>query len=267
MTTQTPSLTANRRDRLGSRYARRYRDQGRLPAVVYGHGTQPLAVVVDARETLRHINKGEKVFTLAIEGESQPQTVLLKDVGFDYLGSNVIHADFTRVDLNERVRTKVHLRLIGDAKGLKVAGNILLHPTNEIEVECRVADLPDHLEVDISELDLGHAITVSEIKLPKADMKLLTDPHAIVAQVVIQHEIKIEEAAVVGAEGAEPEVITARKPEEGEEGAAAPAAGKAAPGAKAPAAAGKAPGAAPGAKAPAAAPGAKAAPAKEEKKK
>jgi large subunit ribosomal protein L25 len=165
--------------------------------VVYGHGTAPVAVVVDARETLRHISKGEKVFTMSIEGEPQAQTVLLKDVGFDYLGSHVIHCDFTRVDLNERVKTRVHVRLIGDAKGLKTAGNILLHPTNEIEVESRVLDIPDQVEVDISELDLGNAITVAQIKLPKPDMKLLTDPHAIVAQVVIQHELKVEEAAVV----------------------------------------------------------------------
>lgn len=219
-----PTLNAGRRERLGSRYSRRYRDQGKLPAVVYGHGSPPLPVVVDAKEAITHIRKGEKVFTLAIEGENSSQTVLLKDLGYDYLGNNIIHADFARVDLNERVHVRVQVHLIGDAKGLKTAGNILMHPTTQVDIECRVADIPDHVEVDISELDVGHAITASEIKLPKPDMKMLTDPHAIVAQCVVQLEVKGEEAAVVSAEGAQPEVITAKKPEEGDAAkAAAPA--------------------------------------------
>ncbi|MGE4195838.1 MAG: 50S ribosomal protein L25 [Phycisphaerales bacterium] len=220
-----PAISATRRDRVGSRYARRVRESGKLPAVVYGHGAQPLAIALDAHETLKHINNGEKVFTMKIEGESKDQTVLLKDLGFDYLGSNIIHADFARVDLNERVHTKVHVQLIGDAKGLKTAGNILMHPTTELVIECRVADIPDHVDVDISELDLGHSITAAEVKLPTADMKMITDPHAIVAQCVVQLEMKVEEAAVVGTEAAQPEVITAKKPEdEAAAGAAKPGA-------------------------------------------
>src|SRR6188508_2045255 len=128
-----PSLNAGRREKLGSRYTRRYREQGKLPAVVYGHGATPVPVVVDAKETLTHITKGEKVFTLSIEGEKASQTVLLKDLGYDYLGTNIIHADFARVDLNERVHVRVHVTLLGDPKGLKTAGNILMHPTNEVD--------------------------------------------------------------------------------------------------------------------------------------
>src|SRR6185369_6813373 len=112
----------------------------------------------------------------------------------------------------------------------------------------------DHVDVDISELDLGHAITAGDVKLPRADMKLISDPHLMVAQIVIQLEIKVDEATTVTAEGAEPEVLTAKKPAEGEEGAA-PAAG----------AKGAAPAAGAKGAAPAAAKGA--APAKEEKKK
>lgn len=233
-----PAISASRRERVGSRYTRRYREQGKLPAVVYGHGATPLPVALDAHETLKHINKGEKVFTMKIEGESKDQTVLLKDLGFDYLGNNIIHADFARVDLNERVHTKVHVTLIGDAKGLKVAGNILMHPTNELVIECRVADIPDHVEVDISELDLGHSITAAEVKLPKPDMKMITDAHAIVAQCVVQLELKVEEAAVVSTDAAQPEVLTAKKADE--EGAAAKPGAAPAKGA-APAAKGAAP--------------------------
>lgn len=224
---KAPVLTAKKRERLGSRYCQRIRKQGGLPAIVYGHGEQPIPVYLNFREAVRYINAGEKVFRMELQDGQESfkdQVVLLKDLQFDYLGTNIVHADFARVDLNERVHTRVPIHLIGDAKGLKTAGNILMHPTTQVDIECRVADIPDHVEVDISELDVGHAITASEIKLPKPDMKMLTDPHAIVAQCVVQLEVKGEEAAVVSAEGAQPEVITAKKPEEGDAAkAAAPA--------------------------------------------
>lgn len=263
---KTPLLKATKRDRLGTRYAGRVRASGGLPAIVYGHKTDPVPVRLDARETLRHIHKGEKVFTLAVEGEGEPQTVLLKDVQFDHLGTRIIHCDLARVSLTEKVTVKVPVHLIGDAKGLKSAGAILMHPTNEVEVECRVTDIPDFVEVDIAELDVGHAITAAQVKLPMADMKLKTDPHAIVAQIVIQQELKVEEEAPVeGAAAAEPEVITARKKdEEGEEGVEAGKEGKPAAKGAAPAADKKAPAAE---KKPAAPAEKKSAPAKEDKKK
>ena len=214
-----PTLNAARREKLGSRYSQRYRGQGKLPAVVYGHGAAPLPVVLDAKETITFITKGEKVFTLTIEGEKDTQTVLLKDLGFDYLGNNIIHADFARVNLNARVHTRVGVKLVGDPKGLKIAGNILMHPTTDLDIECRVADIPDSIEVNIAELDVGHSISAADVQLPKEDMKLITDPHAIVAQVVVQVEQKADEAAVVAATAA-PEVLTAKKEDAAKGGAA-----------------------------------------------
>jgi large subunit ribosomal protein L25 len=214
---KSPLLTATKRQRPGTRYARRERAAGRLPAVVYGHGRDPLAISLDAKQALSFIHKGEKVFRLDFPGAQQAdemQMVLLKEVQFDYLGTNIVHADFARVDLNERVKTHVHIRLIGDPKGLKTAGNMLMHPVTELEIECRVVDLPDHVEVDISDLDLGDMISADKVKLPSPDMKLLTDPHAIVAQIILAGSTKTAEEATVAAEGAaEPEVLTAKKPE------------------------------------------------------
>ncbi len=261
---KAPVLEATKRDRLGSRYTGRVRAGGGLPAIVYGHKAEPLPVTLNAHDALAHFHKGEKVFMLKVEGDGEPQTVLLKDLQFDHLGTHVIHCDLARVSLTEKVTVKVPVHLIGEAKGLKSAGAILMHPTNEVEVECRVTDIPDYLEVEIGELDVGHAITAAELKLPLSDMRLKTDPHSILAQIVIQQEIKVEEEATVeGAAATEPEVITAKK-KEGEEGAegAAPAAGdKKAPAAKGAAPAGDKKAAAPAAEKKAAAP------AKEEKKK
>lgn len=223
-----PVLKASSRDRLGSRYSNRLRKEGKLPAVVYGHKQEPVSIVVDFRETISHIKAGEKIFNLDFPGKSskdEGQMVLLKDLQFDFLGTNVVHADFARVDLNERVKTFVSIHLIGEAIGLKQAGAILMHPVAEIEVECAVKDIPDFIEVNINELDVGKAITAGDVKLPVKDMKLLTDSHGMVAQIVIQQEIVVAEATAVDAT-AGPEVLTAKKPE-GEEGAAGAAGAKA----------------------------------------
>lgn len=220
---KSPVLQTQARERKGSRYCKRYRDAGQLPAIVYGHGLDPVPVLLDSREAISHITKGEKVFRMSVPGGEKDQTVLLKDLQFDYLGTNIVHADFARVDLTERVRTLVPIHLVGEAVGLKQAGAILMHPTAELEIECMVSEIPDFIEVNITELDLGHAITAADVKLPTATMKTITDKHAMVAQIVIQQELVVAEATEAAA-AAEPEVITAKKPAEGEEGAA-PAAG------------------------------------------
>lgn len=228
---KAPLIAAQPREKIGTRYCRRYREKGLLPAVIYGHGAAPTPICVGMRDAIMHINKGEKVFRLDFPGaahKDEMQMVLLKDLQFDYLGTNIVHADFERVSLTDRVRTRVPIHLIGEAKGLKTAGAILMHPNNEIEVETTVVELPEFIEVSIADLDVGHGITAGDVKLPFANMKLLTDPHVMLAQILIQQEEKVAEAAVVGAEAAGPEVITAKKPAEGEaaKGAAAkPAAG------------------------------------------
>lgn len=225
MTTKTPTLSAKKREHLGSRFSKRVREQGGLPAILYGHGKEPQPITLDHKEALGHFKKGEKVFKLDFPGAKsadEMQIVLLKDLGFDYLGTNIIHADLARVDMNERVRTKVPIHLLGEAVGLKQAGAILMHPNNEIEIECTVMEIPDFIEIRVEELDVGHAISAGDVKLPKPTMKLITDTHAILAQILIQAEVVVAEAAAVTAEGAAPEVLTAKK-----EGDAA-----AAPGAK-----------------------------------
>ncbi|MBX3404482.1 MAG: 50S ribosomal protein L25 [Phycisphaeraceae bacterium] len=244
---KSPLLTAEKRERIGTRYATRDRKRGRLPAIVYGHGREPLPITLDAHSALGLITKGEKVFRLDFPGHKEAdemQMVLLKDVQFDYMGSRIVHCDFARVDLNERVHTRVHISLVGEARGLKIAGNLLMHPVTEIEIECRVMDIPDHIDVDISNLDEGSVITAGDVKLPQADMKLISDTHGVVAQIVQGVELKAAEATTVAAEGAaSPEVLTAKKedakgaaPAAGAKGAAPAAGAKPAAGAAKPAA-------------------------------
>lgn len=220
MSSKTPVLKADKRERLGSRYSQRLREQGGLPAIVYGHKATPVPVTLDSHSALTMIYKGEKVFKLEVDGESSDQVVLLKDVQFDYLGTDIIHCDFARVDLNERINTKVSINLLGEAVGMSAAGAVLMHPTMEIEIECLVTELPDKLDVDITNLELGSALSAGDVNLPSESMKLITDTNAIVAQIIISGAAKSSEAEEVeGDEAATPEVIAEKKAEgEGKEG-------------------------------------------------
>ena len=210
MSDTTTQLSAKKRERTGSRYSQRIRNAGGLPAVVYGHKEEPVSITLDAHETVMHLSKGEKVFELDIEGTKQH--VLLKDLGYDYLGTNIIHADFARVDLNERVDVNVHLRFVGEAQGLKTSGAIMMHPHTEIELNVLITNLPDHIDVDVTDMEVGDVLHAGDVKLPLDTMKLVTDADTIVAQIVMKAVQEDEgEAGEVGAEGAQPEVITEKK--------------------------------------------------------
>lgn len=218
MSDETPVLAAKKREHTGSRYSRRIRAQGGLPAIVYGHKQEPLSITLNAKETITHITKGEKVYTLDIEGGAT-ETVLLRELQYDYLGTNIVHLDLSRVDLNERVSTNIPIHLIGEAVGMKTAGATLMRAITELELECQVTNIPDAIEIDITDLEVGDTIHAGEVKLPKDTMVLLSDPNAEVAHIVFHHiteEADADEAGEVS-DQADPEVITEKK-EDGEEG-------------------------------------------------
>jgi len=215
---ETFTIEAARRERVGSRYARRVREQGGLPAVLYGHGQAPMPISLSAHEAVRHILDGEKVFNVTLDGATE--TVLLKDIQYDHLGRSVIHIDLERVDLDERVTTNLSLRLKGDPVGLKTAGAILVTQTLELEVECRVSDILEHLDVDISRMEVGDVLHAGEITLPDA-FELQEDPDTMVAMIKIssvkEEDEETGEAGAAEGAGAEPEVLSRAK-EEGDEG-------------------------------------------------
>lgn len=211
-----PALTARKRDRVGSRYAKRLRDRGDMPAIVYGHGQDPLSIEFNAHEANIHFAKGERVFKLVMEGAGD-EFVLLQDLQFDHLGTDIIHADFRRVDLSERVEVTVPLEFVGSAKGLKAAGAFLNHPVTHLDLECAVTNLPDVLEVDISALDVHEHMTAGEVPLPKETMKLLTPADTVIVAIGVKSETEDtgEGADVEGSTS--PEVITEKKKEEGKD--------------------------------------------------
>ena len=212
MSDTTTALSAQKRERTGSRYSQRVRQGGGLPGVLYGHKEEPVSITLDAHTAIGYISKGEKVFHMELDGNKQ--YVLLKDIGYDYLGTNIIHVDFARVDMDERVDTKARLKFVGDAEGLKTTGAIMMHPLTELQLNCTVTNLPDDIIVDVTDMEIGDVLHASDVTLPKDTMILRTDPGAIIAQIIMKAIQEEEgEATEVAADGAEPEVIAEKKEE------------------------------------------------------
>lgn len=212
----THTLQAERREKKGSRYAKRERSAGKLPCVLYGQGKDPAHLNLDHKEALRCFELGERVFNIELTEESKTQTVLLKDLQFDYLGTNIVHCDLMRVNLDDIVEANVHLHLVGEAKGLKTAGAVLVQKMNEVPVTCRVSDIPEEIRLDISDLGADEHLSASDIKLPDG-LTLDCDPETVVVLINVKAEQEADEgteAESIEAEGSEPEVIKAKKEDE-----------------------------------------------------
>ncbi len=213
MARQSANVTVKPRSELGSRANKRLRDAGFIPGVIYGHKEAVVPVTLPKKEVVNHLNHGAHVFDLAIDGKSEK--VLVKEVQYDHLGLEVLHVDFARVSLDERVEVTVPLELKGTPKG-EADGGVLQQTVQELEIECLVTEIPDAIRHNVSEMALDDVLHIKDLKLP-AGAKAMQDEDLIVATV---KEI-VEEAPAEAPEGsAEPEVI-GRKPEDGEDGAAA----------------------------------------------
>ena len=212
MATQSANVTAQPRSELGSRANTRLRDKGFIPGVIYGHKEAVVPVTLPKKEVVGYLDKGAHVFDIALDGKSEK--VLVKEVQYDHLGQEVLHVDFARVSLDERVEVTVPLELKGEPKG-EAEGGVLQQVVAELELECLVTEIPDAIRHNVSEMALNDVLHIKDLKLPQG-VKALQDEDLIVATV---KEI-VEEAPAEVVEGAaEPEVI-GRKPEDGEEGAA-----------------------------------------------
>ncbi|HEY1684979.1 MAG TPA: 50S ribosomal protein L25 [Tepidisphaeraceae bacterium] len=220
---KTANLNVTNRTAMGSRANKRLRDTGLVPGVVYGHKQNVLPISMPKKELVNHLEHGAHLFSLAVEGKNE--TVLVKEVQYDHLGLEVLHVDFARVDLNERVKVNIPLELRGIPKGVSEGGGVLTQVITDMEIECLVTEIPDGFRHNIGEMQLDQVLHVKDIQLP-AGVKALQDGELIVATVKLVIEQAAEPTAEAGA--AEPEVITKKKEEAPAEGEAAQAAGGAA---------------------------------------
>jgi large subunit ribosomal protein L25 len=192
------------------------RATGSLPGVVYGSGKEPVSIEVnihDFEQILHHSSSESMLVDISLEGEGD-LSVLVKDVQHHPVSSELIHVDLLRVQANKPISVDIALELVGEAAGVK-AGGILDHTMHSIAVECLPGDLVESFEVDVSELEIGQSLQVSDLNLG-GKYKLLVDEESIVAGVSGPQAEEEEEAAEAEEGAAEPEVITEKKEEEGE---------------------------------------------------
>lgn len=211
MASHSAEITAKVRGEMGSRRNKRLRDAGFVPGVIYGHKEAVVPVTLPKKELVGHLNHGAHLFAVQIDGKAE--NVLVKDVQYDHLGIEVLHVDFARVDLNERVEVTVPLVLKGEPVGEK-DGGVLQQIVSDLEIECLVTQIPSEVRHNVSEMKLNDVLHIKDLTAPEG-VKFMQDAELIVATV---KEI-LEAAPTEVVEGAaEPEVI-GRKPEEGEEAA------------------------------------------------
>ncbi len=209
---QTVQLVAQKRDRSGSRAARQLRRQKLLPAVVYGHKQETVAIALKIEEFESALRHGARIVELKADGTVQQ--ALIQEVQWDHLGKEVLHVDFRRVSKDERVSVPVPIHLRGQAPGVN-AGGILDQPLHVLEVECLATAVPESIRVNIGELQLDGIIYVRDLQLPP-DVKVMADPDAIVVHVA-PPQVEAEAAAPPAEGAAEPEIIGRKPAEEGEE--------------------------------------------------
>ncbi len=204
----------NRQER-GSRNARRLRRKGMVPAVLYGHGEATLSLMLPTDELTRAVRHGVRVVDLQVGGKTEK--ALIRDLQWDPLGHDILHADFARVSLDERITVEVRIELRGTAAGV-TAGGVLDQPLHNLLVECLAISIPESIRVAINELQIDQSIKVRDLHMPEG-VVCKSDPDAIVVQITPKL-VEAEAPAVAApvAEQAEPEVIgRVRAPEEVEE--------------------------------------------------
>src|SRR5262245_28139913 len=198
----------------------RVRRAGMVPGVIYGNGEANEAVAIPLHELESVLSKQAHVVKLAVGGKENQY--FIKEVQYDHLQKTPIHIDLLRVDPNERIKVKVPIELRGTPAGMSVGGEII-QPISDLEIECKLVEIPESIRVKIDHLNLGMAIHIKELELP-ADVKAMHHPEEVVVSVRLK-KIEVAPTAAAPAEGAEattaePEVIgrvAKEKPEEGEE--------------------------------------------------
>jgi large subunit ribosomal protein L25 len=214
-------VAAESRTETGKNSNRRLRGRGLIPGIVYGAGRDAVAVAVSPREItdiLRSASGENTLFDIEMEGKRRK--VILKEFQREPIKGQLLHADFFEVALDKPIEVKVHIELTGTPTGVKNEGGLLDFITRELEIECLPTDIPDKISVDVSDLELGRHLRVSEVTLPSDRITLLTELDVVVAHVVTPRadvaateEEEAEAAAAEGEEGAEPEVAPKGKAE------------------------------------------------------
>ena len=201
------------RDKTGKNANRRVRARGKIPAVVYGGGKESVAIELDRKtfvETMRPGVGDNPLFLLKL-GDKE-RHAMIRDIQIDPVSRMVIHIDFQRIVMDQKVRVAVTVELVGVAAGVK-EGGMLDFVTREVHVECLPGDIPKSIEHDVTGLKIGEHVEAKDLRLPQG-ITLLDEPERVIASLGHARTEEAEAAAAAEAERTEPEVIKRAKGEE-----------------------------------------------------
>jgi large subunit ribosomal protein L25 len=210
---QKMTLNAETRDEKGTASAIKLRQQGLIPAIIYGHKKDAIAVTLNAHDFDEAIHHGHRLMDLKIG--KKKESVIIKDLQYDHLGKSIIHADLMRVSVTDLVTVTVPIELKGTAKGAAEGGVTVAH-ASALEVECRVTEIPEKITLNIKDLVVGSHLFAKDIQLPEG-AKLKSDPETLVVSCTMVAEVKTTEQVEQEQPLAPEVIIKGKKLEEGEE--------------------------------------------------
>jgi large subunit ribosomal protein L25 len=210
------TLTATPRTESGKGAARTLRRSGQIPAVIYGHGREPQSLAVVARDLeklLERIAAEATVVEVTMDGKMA--RTLIREIQRHPFKRQILHVDFQELVAGEKVTVRIPLLLVGTPEGVRAGGGVMDQTLRELEIEVDPSNIPNHIDVDVSNLTIGHSIHVRDLQLP-AGVTALIDEDASVC--VIAAPKTVEEPVAAEAEApAEPEVIGKAKSDDEEE--------------------------------------------------
>lgn len=214
------SIHAQQREATGKEAAKRLRNAGLAPVIVYKKGKIGVNLAIKSVDLIHalHTSAGENVIIkleYEKDGKKTHKTVIIKEMQHHPIRGNIIHIDFSEISLTQSIQVKVPIHPVGEAVGVKRDGGILEHVLWELDIECLPTQIPEKIDVNVDELEIGNSIHVKDLKVDN-DIKILADPEEVV--MIVEHP-KIEEEPIaeeeVTEEGAqEPEVIGEKEREE-----------------------------------------------------
>ena len=201
-------LEITKRDKVGTRTSKRLREQGLVPAIIYGRGESGTPVCMSSHDVEVAVQHGEQLLKGMLDGKEE--NFLIKDIQYDYLGQHILHVDLARVRLDERVEVTVPVTLRGTSVGVETEDGVLTQHLAELTIECVVTEIPEEVRASVNDLHVNESLRVSDLELP-AGVVCKEEPETVIASVtVMAEEEEVEEAAA-----AEPEVIGEDREEEG----------------------------------------------------
>ncbi len=209
------------REGTGKKYSHKIRAKGEIPGILYGHGKEnvPLSVPEhDLWHILHHSTSEHIILSLEIEGSSEGRlTTLLRDVQHHPVTGDILHVDFQRISKDEAVKVDVPIELVGQPKGVKDFGGVLDHTVREVTIKCKPLEIPEILTLDVSHLEIGDSIHVSDLAVAYPNLEILDDPTITIAHVSPPKKLevaeKLEEEAAAAEEAEEKEEEEEAEPE------------------------------------------------------